>query len=174
MPYLPPLTAAELTSLEAWWRGAGGDAEPDPCGELLLVDERARAQRLLAAVVAAQRSVARAEAATTEALAALVALYRGPGTGDDLADGEELLAAVEEVAAEAELLVADDVSSALDARTELELWDALRRRGTTVVGSSSKRAALARADLVVVLEDGRVVATGPWERLAGEWGHLAG
>jgi ABC-type multidrug transport system fused ATPase/permease subunit len=78
------------------------------------------------------------------------------------------------LAADAELLVADDVSSALDARTELELWDALRRRGTTVVGSSSKRAALARADVVVVLEDGRVAAVGPWRRLAGEWGHLAG
>ena len=78
------------------------------------------------------------------------------------------------LAAEAELLVADDVSSALDARTELELWDALRRRGTTVVGSTSKRAALARADVVVVLEEGRVAAVGPWRRLAGQWGHLAG
>ena len=74
----------------------------------------------------------------------------------------------------AELLLADDVSSALDARTEVELWAALRARGTTVLGSTSKRAALQQADRVVVLEAGRVVATGPWSELVGDWGHLAG
>jgi ATP-binding cassette subfamily B protein len=84
------------------------------------------------------------------------------------------LALARALATEAELLVADDVSSALDARTELELWDALRRRGVTVVGCSSKRSALARADCVVVLEEGRVAATGPWSELADRWGHLAG
>ncbi len=83
------------------------------------------------------------------------------------------LALARALATDAELLVADDVSSALDARTELELWDGLRERGVTVVGTSSKRAALARADLVVVLEDGRVVASGPWAQLAASWGHLA-
>jgi ATP-binding cassette, subfamily B, bacterial len=83
------------------------------------------------------------------------------------------LALARALATEAELLVADDVSSALDARTEVELWDALRRRGVTVVGCSSKRSALARADCVVVLEDGRVAATGPWSELAERWGHLA-
>jgi ATP-binding cassette, subfamily B, bacterial len=84
------------------------------------------------------------------------------------------LALARALATEAELLVADDVSSALDARTEVELWEALRRRGVTVVGCSSKRSALARADCVVVLEDGRVAATGPWSQLAERWGHLAG
>ncbi len=84
------------------------------------------------------------------------------------------LALARALATEAELVLADDVSSALDARTELELWDALRERGTTVVGASSKRSALARADRVVVLDDGRVAATGPWAELAPAWGHLAG
>ncbi|MDQ1723386.1 MAG: ATP-binding cassette, subfamily bacterial [Frankiaceae bacterium] len=83
------------------------------------------------------------------------------------------LALARALATDAELLVADDVSSALDARTEIELWEGLRRRGVTVVGTSSKRSALARADLVVVLEDGRVVATGTWAELAEDWGHLA-
>ncbi|MDR6175845.1 ATP-binding cassette subfamily B protein [Nocardioides zeae] len=78
------------------------------------------------------------------------------------------------LATEADLLVADDVSSALDATTELELWRALRDRGTTVLGSTSKRSALARADQVVVLVDGRIAATGPWSELAPSWGHLAG
>jgi ABC-type multidrug transport system fused ATPase/permease subunit len=84
------------------------------------------------------------------------------------------LALARALAAEPELLLADDVSSALDARTEVELWEALRRRGTTVIGSTSKRAALRRADRVVVLDDGEVAAVGPWSRLSSAWGHLAG
>ncbi|MEL5991151.1 ABC transporter ATP-binding protein [Microbacterium phosphatis] len=84
------------------------------------------------------------------------------------------LALARALAADAELLLADDVSSALDARTEIELWQALRDRGTTVIGSTSKRAALARADRVVVLAEGEVAAVGPWHELAARWGHLAG
>jgi ABC-type multidrug transport system fused ATPase/permease subunit len=84
------------------------------------------------------------------------------------------LALARALATGAELLVADDVSSALDARTELELWEALRGRGVTVLGASTKRSALARADRVVVLEEGRVAGTGRWEDLADRWGHLAG
>jgi len=84
------------------------------------------------------------------------------------------LAFARALATEAELVLADDVSSALDARTEVELWDALRARGATVIASTSKQAALRQADRVVVLVDGRVVASGPWSRLAPDWQHLAG
>ena len=84
------------------------------------------------------------------------------------------LALARALAAETELLLADDVSSALDAATEIELWQALRERGTTVLGATSKRAALAQADRVVVLVEGEVAAVGPWQELAGDWGHLAG
>ncbi|MGI5189694.1 ATP-binding cassette domain-containing protein [Promicromonospora sp. CA-289599] len=84
------------------------------------------------------------------------------------------LALARALAADTELLLADDVSSALDASTEIELWTALRERGTTVVGATSKRAALARADRVVVLVDGKVADVGPWAALAPRWSHLAG
>jgi ABC-type multidrug transport system fused ATPase/permease subunit len=84
------------------------------------------------------------------------------------------LALARGLAAGPELLLADDVSSALDAATELELWEALRQRGATVVGATSKRAALAQADRVVVLAEGRVAAVGPWSELSPSWGHLAG
>ncbi|MFD7310178.1 ATP-binding cassette domain-containing protein [Promicromonospora sp. NPDC059942] len=84
------------------------------------------------------------------------------------------LALARALAADTELLLADDVSSALDASTEIELWAALRERGTTVVGATSKRAALARADRVVVLVDGAVADVGPWSGLAPRWSHLAG
>lgn len=78
------------------------------------------------------------------------------------------------LAADAELLLADDVSSALDATTELELWHALGQRPITVVGATSKASALAVADRVVVLADGRVAAHGAWHELEPAWGHLAG
>ncbi|MFT4288835.1 ATP-binding cassette domain-containing protein [Nocardioides sp.] len=84
------------------------------------------------------------------------------------------LALARALAADAELLLADDVSSALDAATEIELWQGLRERHTTVIGATSKRAALAQADRVVVLVDGEVAAVGPWPELAPAWGHLAG
>ena len=84
------------------------------------------------------------------------------------------LALARALAADAELLLADDVSSALDAATEIELWQALRERGATVIGATSKAAALAQADRVVVLDAGRVVDHGPWHTLATRWGHLAG
>ncbi|MDF8264462.1 ABC transporter ATP-binding protein [Luteipulveratus flavus] len=78
------------------------------------------------------------------------------------------------LAAETEVVLADDVSSALDAATELELWRSLRERSATVVGATSKRAALAQADRVVVLSRGRVEAVGPWTELEARFGALAG
>ncbi|MGH3354485.1 MAG: ATP-binding cassette domain-containing protein, partial [Nocardioidaceae bacterium] len=84
------------------------------------------------------------------------------------------LALARALACEAELLVADDVSSALDSATEIEMWTALRQRGATVIGATSKRAALALADRVVVLVEGRVAAVGAWSEISPRWSHLAG
>jgi ATP-binding cassette subfamily B protein len=84
------------------------------------------------------------------------------------------LALARALATDAEVLVADDVSSALDAATEIELWAALRERRTTVIAATAKRAALAQADRVVVLVDGEVAAIAPWHQIAPAWSHLAG
>ncbi len=95
--------------------------------------------------------------------------------GTRLSGGQlQRLALARALAPRTELLVADDVSSALDVTTELALWQALREHGVTVVGSTSKRAALVRADRVVVLLGGRAVAQGTWAELEPRWGHLAG
>lgn len=84
------------------------------------------------------------------------------------------LALARALATDSEVLVADDVSSALDATTEVELWDAMRAGERTVIGATTKRSALDRADRVVVLVDGVVAAAGPWSELAPAWDHLAG
>lgn len=56
-----------------------------------------------------------------------------------------------------QLLVLDDVSSALDQRTEERLWRALADAGITCLAASHRRPALDHADHVVALEAGRVV-----------------
>ncbi|MEV4351348.1 ABC transporter ATP-binding protein [Actinoplanes sp. NPDC049596] len=95
--------------------------------------------------------------------------------GTRLSGGQlQRLALARALAPRTELLIADDVSSALDVTTELELWRALRSHGVTVVGSTSKRAALSQADHVVVLIAGKVEDQGTWQELQDRWGHLAG
>ena len=59
----------------------------------------------------------------------------------------------------AELLVIDDLSSALDPETEALLWDRLfaRLASVTCLVVSHRPVARRRADRILVLEDGRVV-----------------
>lgn len=62
-----------------------------------------------------------------------------------------------------ELLVFDDLSSALDAETEQQLWERIRNRkqgDTTILAVSHRRIALQQADQIIVLKAGRVVACG--------------
>jgi ATP-binding cassette subfamily B protein len=66
-----------------------------------------------------------------------------------------------------DLLVVDDLSSALDVETEQVLWERLaqaareERGPATLLVVSHRRAALERADQVVVLDRGRVAGAGP-------------
>jgi ATP-binding cassette, subfamily B, bacterial len=61
-----------------------------------------------------------------------------------------------------ELLVFDDISSALDVRTERKLWERLAagEGQTTCLAVSHRRAAFERATRILVVEDGRITAEG--------------
>ena len=63
-----------------------------------------------------------------------------------------------------ELLVVDDLSSALDVETERALWQQVRAQGTTVIAISHRQFVLEMADQVITLADGRVTATPASER----------
>ncbi len=56
-----------------------------------------------------------------------------------------------------ELVVLDDLSSALDVETELQLWENLAAAGMTVLAVSHREVAFERADQVLRLEGGRLV-----------------
>ena len=56
-----------------------------------------------------------------------------------------------------EFVVLDDLSSALDVETELQLWSNLSDAGITVLAVSHRAIALDRADEVLRLDDGRLV-----------------
>lgn len=67
---------------------------------------------------------------------------------------------------EPELLVFDDLSSALDVETERRLWEQIAAQpGLTCLAVSHRRPALQQADHIIVLKEGHVLAQGKLDEL---------
>ena len=99
--------------------------------------------------------------------------------GNNLSGGQkQRLLIARALAANPDILVLDDASSALDYRTDADLRHALRQnyRNTTTVLVAERGSSLRLADLILVLEDGNVIGAGRHEQLmtsCEEYRHIA-
>ena len=88
--------------------------------------------------------------------------------GNNLSGGQkQRLLIARALAAEPEILVLDDASSALDYATDASLRRALREnyRHTTTVVVAQRISSLRHADLILVLDDGQVIGMGNHQQL---------
>lgn len=93
--------------------------------------------------------------------------------GVNLSGGErQRLAIARSLLRGAPVVFLDEATSGLDARTELRVLDNVRTvtRGRTVVMVTHRQLAMERADWVVVLDRGRVLEEGSYERLRDSGG----
>lgn len=96
--------------------------------------------------------------------------------GEALSAGErQLVAIVRAYLADPDLLVLDEATSAVDPATEVRIQSALERllEGRTSVAIAHRLSTAEAADVVVVVDDGRIVETGHHRDLVGAGGRYS-
>ncbi len=96
--------------------------------------------------------------------------------GDELSAGErQLVALLRAGVADPDVLVLDEATSSVDALTEVRISRALTHlaEGRTTIAIAHRLSTAARADRVLVLEDGVLVEDGPHDQLVGAGGAYA-
>lgn len=144
------------------------------------------AENIAVGRIAARADAARIEGAAARARADTVVERLPAGYGQrlgrrfedgvDLSGGEwQKLAIARAYMREAEVLVLDEPTAALDARAEAEVFARLRALalGRTALLISHRFSSVRRADRIVVLADGRVRETGTHEELVRTGGRYA-
>ena len=95
----------------------------------------------------------------------------------NLSGGEkQRIAIARAVLRDPEILILDEATSALDTETESEIQQAMSRlvRGRTTFAIAHRLSTLKDANRLVVIEDGRIVETGPHNELVAKGGIYAG
>ena len=96
--------------------------------------------------------------------------------GISLSGGErQRVAIARALLKDAPVLILDEATSALDSRSESQVQNALDRlmRGRTTLVIAHRLSTIEHADRIVVLEQGRIVETGPHAELLERGGHYA-
>ena len=96
--------------------------------------------------------------------------------GESISVGErQLVALIRAELANAGLLILDEATSAVDPETEVRMAGALERlsHGRTTISIAHRLSTAERSDLIIVMDEGRVVETGPHEQLVTEGGIYA-
>jgi putative ABC transport system ATP-binding protein len=96
--------------------------------------------------------------------------------GDSLSAGERQLVALGRASlSDPDVLILDEATSSVDALTEVRLSRALEKlsEGRTTIAIAHRLSTAARADVVVLMEDGRIVEQGPHAVLVASGGKYA-